>query len=115
VDVEVKTLTTKDKPTALEPRGPRTSIEVSFDTRDELADLAHKRESYDAALKRIMRTHRECKCDWVKARAPSGDEAGQVQFVILDFRTKRPEESTREFVDRSVEEQLERAGISLKK
>lgn len=103
----------KTKPTALEPRGPRTSIETSFDTRDELADLAHKRESYDAALKRIMKTHRECKCDWVKARAPSTDEAKEVQFVVLDFRTKGPNESTREFVDRNVEEQLKRSGISL--
>ncbi len=113
--VEVKTMT-KEKPTALEDRrGPRTSIEVSFDTRDELANLAHKRESYDVALKRIMKTHRECKCDWVRARAPSGDETGQVQWIVLDFRAKRPEESTREFVDRIVKEQLERSGIDLQK
>lgn len=103
----------KVKPTALEPRGPRTSIEVSHNTRDELADLAHKRESYDAALLRIMRTHRECKCDWVKAKAPILEELGQACFIVLDFRTKLPDESTREFVDRNVEEQLGRIGISL--
>lgn len=112
--MEVITLTPQ-KPTDLEPRGPRTSIEVSHETRDELADLAHKRESYDAALRRIMKTHRECKCDWVMSRAPSVDEGGQVCFVIIDLRAKRPEESTREYVDRTVEEQIQRSGISLPK
>ena len=111
-------MTTKEKPTDLEQRTStrvRTSIEVSLDTRDELADLAHKRESYDAALKRIMRTHRECRCDWVMSRAPSVDEGGQVCFAVIDLRAKKPEESIREFVDRVVHEQLQKSGISLDK
>jgi len=111
-------MTKNEKPTDLEQRSGtrvRTSIEVSLDTRDELADLAHKRESYDAALKRIMQTHRECKCDWVKNRAPSVEESGQVCFVVIDLRAKKPEESIREFVDRVVVEQVQRSGISLDK
>ena len=111
-------MTKHEKPTDLEQRSSprvRTSIEVSLDTRDELADLAHKRESYDAALKRIMQTHRECKCDWVINRAPSIDEGGQVCFAVIDLRAKKPEESIREFVDRVVHEQVRRSGIGLDK
>jgi hypothetical protein len=105
---------TKDKPTALEPREQKTSIEVTHETRDELANLAHKKESYNATLKRIMKSHRECRCDWVKARAPETGDEKEVQFIVLDFRTKGPKESTREFVDRVVEEQLKQVGISLR-
>lgn len=98
-----------------EKQREKTTIEVSLDTREALAEMACKRESYNTVIQRLLEISRKvrkgCKCTWIKAHAP--DEDDQLFILALDFRTKPTEESNREFVERVISEQLDAMGIAL--